>query len=52
MYSYAMESLDRLAIALGGDIVVPSCPACLFNFLHVRRLLKGNTRKQPLYLPR
>lgn len=34
MCSYAMESLDRLAIALGGNVIVPSCPACLFNFLH------------------
>ncbi|KAJ8526273.1 hypothetical protein K7X08_028750 [Anisodus acutangulus] len=31
---YAMESLDRLAIALGGNVIVPSCPSSLFNFLH------------------
>ncbi|KAK4360035.1 hypothetical protein RND71_022264 [Anisodus tanguticus] len=31
---YAMESLDRLAIALGGNVIVLSCPLSLFNFLH------------------
>ncbi|TMW85305.1 hypothetical protein EJD97_023354 [Solanum chilense] len=31
--SYGMESLERLAIALGGDAILPSCPACLFKFL-------------------
>ncbi|KAJ8551721.1 hypothetical protein K7X08_021736 [Anisodus acutangulus] len=31
---YAMESLDRLAIALGGNVIVPSGPLSLFNFLH------------------
>ncbi|MCD7453686.1 hypothetical protein HAX54_021877 [Datura stramonium] len=32
--SYAMESLNRLAIALGGNVIVPNCPLCLFSFLH------------------
>ncbi|XP_019261234.1 PREDICTED: importin-5-like [Nicotiana attenuata] len=34
MCSYAMESLDRLAIALGGNVILSSCPECLFNFLY------------------
>ncbi|XP_006352399.1 importin-5-like isoform X2 [Solanum tuberosum] len=33
MCSYGMESLERLAIALGGDAILPNCPACLFKFL-------------------
>ncbi|XP_059307198.1 uncharacterized protein LOC132058844 [Lycium ferocissimum] len=31
---YAMERLDRLAIALGGNVIVPNCPSSLFNLLH------------------
>ncbi|XP_059309488.1 uncharacterized protein LOC132060469 [Lycium ferocissimum] len=31
---YAMERLDRLAIALGENVIVPSCPSSLFNLLH------------------
>ncbi|KAK4707597.1 hypothetical protein R3W88_028522 [Solanum pinnatisectum] len=33
MCSNGMESLERLAIALGGDAILPNCPACLFKFL-------------------
>ncbi|KAH0646722.1 hypothetical protein KY284_034606 [Solanum tuberosum] len=34
MCSYAMESLDRLAIALGGSVIVPCCAVGLFDLLH------------------
>ncbi|XP_070033078.1 uncharacterized protein [Nicotiana tomentosiformis] len=34
MCSYAMESLGRLAIALGGNVILPSCLEYLFSFLY------------------
>lgn len=34
MCRYGKENLDRLAMALGGNVIVPSCPVCLFKFLH------------------
>uniref|UniRef100_M1CW37 Karyopherin-beta 3 variant n=1 Tax=Solanum tuberosum TaxID=4113 RepID=M1CW37_SOLTU len=34
MCSYAMESLDRLAIALGGSVIVPCCAVGLFDLFH------------------
>nr|XP_025888421.1 importin-5-like [Solanum lycopersicum] len=34
MRSYAMESLDRLAIALGGSVIIPCCAVGLYNLLH------------------
>ncbi|KAK4728042.1 hypothetical protein R3W88_021030 [Solanum pinnatisectum] len=34
MCSYAMESLDRLVIALGGSVIVPCCAVGLFDLLH------------------
>ncbi|KAG5592162.1 hypothetical protein H5410_042676 [Solanum commersonii] len=34
MCTYAMESLDRLAIALEGSVIVPCCAVGLFDLLH------------------
>ncbi|KAM3283396.1 importin-5-like [Capsicum chacoense] len=33
MCSYAMVGLNRLAVALGGSVIVPSCHSCLSTFL-------------------
>ncbi|KAM3283375.1 importin-5 [Capsicum chacoense] len=33
MCSYGKESLGRLAIALGGSVIVPNLPSTIFNFL-------------------
>ncbi|PHT99851.1 hypothetical protein BC332_29639 [Capsicum chinense] len=33
MCSYAMVSLNRLAVALGGSVIVPCCHSCLSTFL-------------------
>ncbi|KAM3322695.1 hypothetical protein P3S67_003846 [Capsicum chacoense] len=33
MCSYGKENLGRLAIALGGSVIVPNFPSTIFNFL-------------------
>ncbi|KAF3667307.1 hypothetical protein FXO38_08668 [Capsicum annuum] len=33
MCSYGKESLGRLAIVLGGSVIVPNLPSTIFNFL-------------------